>query len=93
MLHWRKSQPALEAGRLEHIETQNTVLAFSRYYGEYHLLCVFNISDQPSHYDLAHLQPCEAVIDLGFDVSLDGNQVLLPPYGVFFAHIKSDIDS
>ncbi|WP_017301347.1 alpha-glucosidase [Nodosilinea nodulosa] len=92
LMHWRKAQPALEAGRLKHLETQNTVLAFSRYYSEHHLLCVFNMGDEPSHYDLAQHQPCEAVIDLGFDVSLDGSQVVLPPYGVFFAHIQSTPD-
>ncbi|MBE9108668.1 alpha-glucosidase [Nodosilinea sp. LEGE 07298] len=87
LLHWRKNQPALAAGHLEGLVAEGTVLAFSRYYGEQHLLCVFNIGDEPAHYDLAGYERCEAVNHLAFDFSLDGNQVVLPPYGVFFACI------
>ncbi|MGG6239228.1 alpha-glucosidase family protein [Nodosilinea sp. AN01ver1] len=89
LLHWRKNQPALAAGHLEGLEAKGTVLAFRRYYGEQHLLCVFNLGDEPAHYDLAGYEHCEAVSQLEFDVSLDGNQVLLPPYGVFFACVEA----
>ena len=46
LLHWRRNQPALEAGNLEVVDTQDTVLVFERRYAEHHLLCLFNIAGQ-----------------------------------------------
>jgi alpha-glucosidase len=87
LLHWRKNQPALEAGKLDLLEVKDTVLAFSRYYAEDHLLCLFNISDEAAHYDLSKCEPCEAVHGLEFDFSIDGSEVVLAPYGVFYGHL------
>jgi len=88
LLHWRKNQPALEAGKLNLLEVQDTVLAFSRYYAEDHLLCLFNISDEAAHYDLSKYESCKAVHGLEFDFSLDGSEVVLAPYGVFYGHLR-----
>jgi alpha-glucosidase len=88
LLHWRKNQPALEAGQVGLLTADDSVLAFTRYYSEQRLLCLFNISDQPCRYSLeAHL-PCEVIDHLGFDFTLSETEVLLPPYGAFFAHLK-----
>lgn len=87
LLHWRKNQPALEAGKLDLLETRETILAFSRYYAGQHLLCLFNIGDEPSHYDLSRYESCEAIAHLGFEFSLDESQVILPAYGVFFGRL------
>ncbi|TVQ05627.1 MAG: DUF3459 domain-containing protein [Leptolyngbya sp. DLM2.Bin27] len=88
LLHWRKNQPALEAGQVGLLTADDSVLAFTRYYAEQRLLCLFNIGDQPCRYSLeAHL-PCEAIDHLGFDFTLSETEVLLPPYGAFFAHLK-----
>lgn len=84
LLHWRKNQPALEAGKLNLLEVKDTVLAFSRCYADQHLLCLFNIGDEPAPYDLGRFQPCQAVRGLEFDFSLEGSEVVLSPYGVFF---------
>jgi alpha-glucosidase len=93
ILHWRKNQPALEAGHLDLLETKGTLLAFSRYYAEQHILCVFNIGDEPAHYCLSDFADYQAVSHLNFDFSLDGDEVLLPAYGVFFASLARDIES
>jgi alpha-glucosidase len=88
LLHWRKNQPALEAGKLDLLEVKGTVLAFSRYYAEDHLLCLFNISDEAAHYDLSQCKPCEAVRGLEFDFSLDNSELVLAPYGVFYGRLQ-----
>jgi alpha-glucosidase len=90
LLHWRKNQPALEAGKLDQLEVKDTILAFSRYYAEHHLLCLFNLSDEAAHYDLSQCGPCEAVRGLEFDFSLDGNEVVLAPYGVFYGQLQGE---
>lgn len=89
LLHWRKHQPALEAGRLSYSETQKTILAFSRSYDSHHLLCLFNIGDKPAYYDLADYLPYKAIGSLGFDFELSDDKIRLPPYGAFFAQLKS----
>lgn len=88
LLHWRRDQPALEAGHLDLLESKDTVLAFSRYYAEQHILCVFNISDEPAHYDLSPFADYRAVRALNYDFRLDGDEVVLPAYGVFFASLN-----
>jgi len=92
LLHWRKDQPALEAGHLDLLETQDTVLAFSRSYAEQHILCLFNISDKPAHYNLSAFADYQAVRELDFGYSLDGDEVVLPPYGAFFASLARPAD-
>jgi len=92
LLHWRKDQPALEAGHLDLLEAKDTVLAFSRYYAEQHILCVFNISDEPAHYDLSSFSDYQAVRDLNYDFRLDDDEVVLPAYGVFFASLARSED-
>jgi alpha-glucosidase len=89
LLHWRKNQPALEAGKLDLLDVKGSILAFSRYYADHHLLCLFNISDEAAHYDLSHCEPCKAVRGLEFDFSIDGSEVILAPYGVFFGCLES----
>ncbi|MEM6838513.1 MAG: alpha-glucosidase family protein [Cyanobacteria bacterium P01_C01_bin.120] len=88
LLHWRKNQPALEAGKLDELKATDTILSFQRYYAEERLLCVFNMSDETGHHDLAEYESCSAVTHLGFDFSQEQNQVVLPPYGVFFAQLS-----
>lgn len=89
LLHWRKCQPALEAGHLDLLEAKDTVLAFSRYYAEQRILCVFNLGDEPAHYDLSDYPNCQVVGALHYDFRIDNNEVVLPAYGVFFANLAS----
>ncbi|RZM78686.1 alpha-glucosidase [Leptolyngbya iicbica] len=93
MLHWRKNQPAIEAGHLDLLETKDTILAFSRYYAEQHILCIFNMGDKPAHYSLSEFSDYQVVSHLNFDFSLDGDEVVLPAYGVFFASMARDLES
>ena len=87
ILHWRKNQPALEAGKLTLMNAEETVLAFTRVYADQGLLCVFNISDEPAHYTLENPENCEVIAGLQFDFRVDGNQVILPPYSAFFGQL------
>jgi alpha-glucosidase len=93
MLHWRKLQPAMEAGKLDMLEANDPILAFVRKYAEDHMLCLFNIGDQPIEYDLRDYSKFESyselrcVRELGFTVDYDGTMVRLPAYGVLFAHL------
>jgi len=89
LLHWRKQQPALEAGKLAFVAADDPILAFRREYAEQHLLCLFNISSDAVQYDLSDYPNCSSVKGLGFSVDFDGNQLILPPYGVFFGHLPA----
>jgi alpha-glucosidase len=90
LLHWRKNQPALEAGEMDLLEAKGTVLAFSRLYGNHHLLCAFNMGDRAAGYDLSACGPCAAVQCLEFSAQLEGSRVMLPPYGVFFGRLQAE---
>lgn len=87
LLHWRRNQPALEAGRLEFLDVTDSILVFSRVYLAHRLLCMFNMSATPATYDLSALQSCDAVSNLEFEFELEGHSVKLPPYGVFFGQL------
>lgn len=88
LLHWRKQQPALEAGKLKQIDADDApILAFVREYAEQTLLCVFNISDRATVYDLSRYGEYNPVLGLHFPFRLDGDALELPPYGVFFANL------
>ncbi|ASC70480.1 Alpha amylase, catalytic region [Halomicronema hongdechloris C2206] len=89
LLHWRKNQPALEAGKLALLEANDTVLAFRRYYADHNLLCLFNISDRPASYVLELCDTCEVVRHLEFDFEIDENYVKLSPYSAFFGQLTS----
>lgn len=89
MLHWRKQQPALGAGKLADLEANEPILAFVRTYAEQRLLCLFNLSDAAAHYDLSDFPHCRIAKGLKFSVEWDGSQLTLPPYGVFFAHLNA----
>ncbi|MGF1498704.1 MAG: alpha-glucosidase family protein [Elainellaceae cyanobacterium] len=92
LLHWRKHQPAMEAGKLTFLEAHNTVLALERAYAEQHLLCLFNISNQPAEYDLSRHAECQGVEGLNFPSQREGDRLTLPPYGVYFGKLP-DVDA
>lgn len=86
-LHWRKDQPALEAGQLNLLEAEEPLLAFERGYAEQSLLCIFNISDRSAQYEL-HGVSLERVFHIREPAAeVVGDTVKLPAYGTFFAKI------
>ncbi|MGQ4645969.1 alpha-amylase family glycosyl hydrolase [Lyngbya aestuarii] len=87
LLHWRKKQPALEAGNFEILDTEEPIFAFIREYAEQRLLCIFNLSDQPARYDLSAYAKCEESKGLGFEVKRKDNTLELPGYNAFFGNL------
>lgn len=88
LMHWRKNQPALEAGKLELVDSPEPILAFVRAYAEQELLCVFNISGETARFDLTPYPDYFPFADLRFSSEFTEESVRLPPYGAFFANIN-----
>jgi alpha-glucosidase len=92
-MHWRKKQPALEAGNLQILDTEEPIFAFIREYAEQSLLCVFNISDEAVEYDLSSYSECRETKGLRFTTEREGDLLKLPAYGVFFGNLRLDLDA
>jgi alpha-glucosidase len=90
MLHWRRRQPALIAGDFELLTTDEPIFGFIREYAEQRLLCLFNISNEQTTFDLTgELTVCKPAAGLGLAFHRDGDRLELPPYGIFFASLPS----
>ncbi len=82
-LRWRKLHPALIHGSLELMEEPDPVVGFVRATAEERILCLFNLSNEPAR---AALPPGSRPLDgHGFSADMDGDEVALPPFGVFYA--------
>jgi alpha-glucosidase len=93
LMHWRKKQPALEAGNLQILDTDEPIFAFIREYAEQSLLCVFNISDEAVEYDLSSYSECRETKGLRFTTEREGDRLKLPAYGVFFGNLRLDLNA
>jgi alpha-glucosidase len=91
LLHWRIGQPALQAGTVEIPEPADPAFVLIREYKEQRLLCVFNISAQATTIDLSEHLELVPVHGLGFDYEwrCGSDALTLPPWGVFFADLRS----
>jgi alpha-glucosidase len=87
LLHWRKQQPALIQGETKILQTEEPILAFIRDGEQQRLLCLFNWSDVPTHYDLSDYPDIKAVADSGFTADRQGDTLKIPAYGVFFGEL------
>jgi alpha-glucosidase len=92
LLHWRKKQPALEAGSLELLETEEPIFAFIREYAEQRILCIFNLSNKSASYDLSDYPGCKETAGLGFTTDRQGDTVKIPGYSVFFCDMPPTCD-
>lgn len=90
LLHWRISQPALQAGATELMDFGQCLLAMVREYREQCLLCLFNISGEPNRADLSRFSVVRPAVGLGGEALFDAQtmQVELPPWGTFFADLR-----
>ncbi|EAZ90952.1 alpha-glucosidase family protein [Crocosphaera chwakensis] len=88
MLHWRKRQPALVKGDVKLLDTEEPLLVFIRQCKFQQLLCVFNLSHNPTTYDLSMHGNYLAETDLGFEFDLEGDTLKLQSYGIFFANLS-----
>lgn len=84
-LAWRKTRPALLAGDIAILETEDPVFAFERSRDGERLVCAFNIANR------------ETVIEAGDDwtplpapgaaATLKDGRLTLPPFGTFFGRV------
>ncbi|WEN14655.1 alpha-glucosidase family protein [Rhodanobacter sp. AS-Z3] len=89
-MHWRHGQPALRWGDIAFLDTAEPILAFTRRLGDQLVLVAFNLSEAALTLslpdELVSLQPLEGHgLQQG---SLEGIQLHLPGYGVWFAGRK-----
>lgn len=87
LISWRKKQPALLTGELILVDTPEPLFAFERKCEQQHLLCVFNLSPMPVHYDLSSYPQCLEANESDFINRRYENTVEIPGYGVFFGLI------
>ena len=80
---WRKAHPALHHGDLTLLDLPAPLLGFTRACAEESLVLVFNPSAHAARVSLADYPGVAVLEDAGFAVLVDGDVVLLPPYGVF----------
>lgn len=81
-LAWRRAQPALLTGDIRFLETEPPVLAFTRETDAERLLCAFNLSTGPLSIEApGGLRP---LTGSGFPGEVNGEEIVLPAYGVFF---------
>lgn len=88
-VRWRKSQPALRWGDIAFLDTAEPVLAFTRHLDGQTVLAVFNLSD--AAIDLRLPTAPGPLRPLGghglLQGHLEGGQLQLPGYGVWFASV------
>ncbi|WP_299569300.1 alpha-glucosidase family protein [uncultured Shewanella sp.] len=88
-LAWRKQYPALVAGDILFIDTDEPVLAFTRHFETQTLLVVFNLANSANQFDVSSFS-IKQVIDnhgLASGELVDGNNLTLAAYNSFYAVI------
>lgn len=90
LISWRKTQPALDTGDLQLLDTPEPVLGFIRSCERQTLLCLFNISPMPVHFDLSPFPNCIEADEIDFISRRYKDTVELSSYGVFFGTLVSD---
>jgi alpha-glucosidase len=81
-LAWRKQHPALVRGDITFVQSSETVLAFERSWNGERILCVFNFSNQAASQPISI--PWRSMDGHGFNAVLEQDEILLPPFGVWF---------
>ncbi|NEO26180.1 MAG: hypothetical protein F6K03_04605, partial [Kamptonema sp. SIO4C4] len=87
LIHWRNQQPALRRGKLDLLPNPEPILGFIRHCPEQRLLCLFNLSPMPIHFDLSDYPNCEEADEVDFTNRRYEDTVELPGYGVFFGQL------
>ncbi len=92
LIYWRKQQPALLQGDLELLEpeTAEPVLALRRRCETQQILCLFNLSPMPVHFDLSAYPECQQMTASTFVNRYYSRTVELPAYGVFFGELAAN---
>jgi alpha-glucosidase len=79
---WRKRHAALVRGDIALVGSAGPVLAFERDWEGERVLCVFNFSNLEASQPIA--SDWRPIAGHGFGAMLDGDQLLLPPFGAWF---------
>lgn len=90
LIRWRKLQPALANGTLQLLNTPEPILGFIRSCDRQSLLCLFNLSPMPVHFDLSPFPNCTDAHEVDFISRRYGDTIELSSYGVFFGTLVSD---
>ncbi len=88
---WRKAHPALQDGDLALLDLPPPLLGFTRACAEESLVLVFNPSADAARVSLADYPGVAALEDAGFAALVDGDVVLLPPYGAFIGALDAAV--
>ncbi|MGB7442427.1 MAG: alpha-glucosidase [Coleofasciculaceae cyanobacterium] len=90
LIKWRKKQPALLQGSLIILDTPEPILGIERKCNQQQLLCLFNLSPMPVHYDLSSDYPDFVEADeVDFVNRRYEDTIEIPSYGVFFGRQRS----
>ncbi|MBV8589604.1 MAG: hypothetical protein JO212_06010 [Acetobacteraceae bacterium] len=85
---WRRSHPILRYGAIRPLILPQPMVGFERYgEGPRRILAVFNISPLPTRFAVSDYTIIEVHSESGFSPTVAGGEVLLPPYGGFFASV------
>jgi alpha-glucosidase len=88
LLRWRKQHPALLWGSIEFLLSTDTVLAFTRSFGDEKLLVAFNLSPHNAVGDLPRLMSGQMLSGHGLpEGRLEGARLTLPPHGVLYLRL------
>jgi alpha-glucosidase len=82
---WRKSHPALMRGDLRLLDLPAPLVGFVRTAPEERLVLLFNPSAQPARASLPELADAVPLRDVGSHALLEGDIVVLPPFGMLLA--------
>lgn len=88
LLHWQKQQPALRRGRYNILATDEPILGIIRESEEQKLLCLFNLSEDTTEYQLP--SDCKSTTGSGFKADRQGDLVKIPGYNTFFGALEMD---
>ncbi|MFP4124775.1 alpha-glucosidase [Coleofasciculus sp.] len=86
-LHWRKQQPALMRGDCQMLKTEEPIFGLIRETEEQRLICLFNLSEIPTEYDLSPYAECQTIRGIDMTAQRQGNILKIPAYGTFFGNL------
>jgi alpha-glucosidase len=88
-MRWRGQQPALLWGDIRFLLATDTVLAFTRQFGDERLLVAFNLAATAASAELPRALAAEGLSGHGLpEGKLEGARLTLPPHGVLFSRVS-----
>lgn len=91
LLCWRKTQPALQWGTMQMLDTPEPILAFVRRMGDEALLVAFNLSEVAHVWILPNIvRVAKTITEHGLcSGEVDVNRLRLPAHGVFYGQLRN----